>query len=60
MDEDNYLKDEELELALKAIFKRSQVDMDFRALCLSDPDAAFLEVCGKKPPPGKNIRFSNE
>jgi len=48
---------EEIELAVEKIFKLSQTDAEFRALCLSSPLEAIRQVTGKSPPPDFRIRF---
>jgi len=51
------LTEDELKMAVQKIFKRSQTDPAFRALCLDDPREAIRRVAGKPAPPGLNIRF---
>jgi len=51
------LTQDELQRAVREIFRRSQTDPEFRALCLSDPHAALRRLTGKTPPPGTDIRF---
>lgn len=51
------LTEDELEAAVRKIFKLSQTDPAFRALCLDDPKEAIRRVAGKSVPPGRNIRF---
>lgn len=51
------LTEHELEAAVRKIFKLSQTDPAFRALCLDDPKEAIRRVAGKSVPPGRNIRF---
>jgi hypothetical protein len=48
---------EELTRAVRAVFRRSQTDPEFRALCLSNPNEALRLVAGKAVPPGLDIRF---
>jgi hypothetical protein len=55
---DATLTQEELTRALREIFKRSQTDLEFRTLCLSDPNEALRLVTGKAVPPDINIRFA--
>ena len=56
-DKAEILTEEELKEAVKSIFKRSQTDMEFRKLCLSNPSEAVLKVCGKPLPEGVKIKF---
>jgi hypothetical protein len=56
-DETAILTEEELEDALRSIFKRSQTDMEFRKLCLSNPAEAVRKVSGKSPPEGVKLKF---
>lgn len=51
------LTEYELEAAIRKIFKLSQTDPVFRALCLDDPKEAIRRVAGKSVRPGLNIRF---
>ncbi len=52
------LTQEEMEKkVLPALFKRSQTDPEFRALCVEKPEEAVFEISGKKPPAGKKIQF---
>ena len=51
------LTEEELREAVAKIFKRSQTDLEFRKLCLSNPSEAVLKVCGKPLPEGVKIKF---
>ena len=43
--------------ALKAVFKKASTDANFRAKCLSDPQAAVQEAAGMDVPAGLEIRF---
>ena len=51
------LTQEELNRAVREIFKRSQTDPEFRALCLSDPNEALRLITGKAAPPDLKIQF---
>jgi hypothetical protein len=51
------LTEEELKRAVQKIFKLSQMDPEFRALCLSSPDEAIHRITGKTVPDGTRIRF---
>jgi hypothetical protein len=51
------LTEEELKRAVQKIFKLSQIDPAFRALCLSNPDEAIQRVTGKPAPPDVKIQF---
>jgi hypothetical protein len=51
------LTEEELRRAVREIFKRSQVDADFRALCLAQPHEALRRITGKMVPPDVEIQF---
>jgi len=53
------LTEEELKDAVKTIFKRSQTDLEFRKLCLSDPAAAIRKITGKSIPEGVKLKFLN-
>jgi hypothetical protein len=55
--EDDILSDQELERAVKKVFKLSQTDPEFRALCLSNPDEAIRQVTGKAVPGGIKLQF---
>jgi hypothetical protein len=48
---------EELRRAVREIFKRSQVDPEFRALCLSNPHEALRLITGKAVPADFKIQF---
>ena len=50
MDEE-ILTEEELKRAVQRIFKLSQTDPAFRALCLSNPNEAIQRITGKAVPP---------
>jgi hypothetical protein len=51
------LSEEELRRAVQKIFKLSQTDPAFRALCLSDPNEAIQRMTGKAVPPDVKIQF---
>jgi hypothetical protein len=51
------LTEEELQRAVQKIFKLSQMDSKFRALCLNDPNEAIQRIAGKAVPPGIKIQF---
>lgn len=51
------LTGDELKAAVQKIFKLSQTDPAFRALCLADPREAVRRVAGKAVPPDLKIRF---
>jgi len=51
------LTQEELQRAVRQIFKRSQTDPAFRALCLRDPHEALRLVTGKAVPADLKIEF---
>jgi hypothetical protein len=54
---DDILTEEELERAVRQVFKLSQTDPEFRALCLSDPNEAIHQVTGKAVPDGIKLQF---
>jgi hypothetical protein len=56
MDEE-ILTEDELERAVKQIFKLSQTDPEFRALCLSNPNEAIRQMTGKAVAPGIKLQF---
>ncbi len=56
MDED-ILTEDELERAVKKIFKLSQTDPEFRALCLSNPNEAIRQMTGKAVAAGIELQF---
>jgi hypothetical protein len=56
MDE-TILTEEELKRAVQKIFKLSQTDPAFRALCLSNPNEAIQRMTGKAVPPDVKIQF---
>ena len=56
MDEE-ILTEEELKRAVQKIFKLSQTDPEFRALCLSDPNEAIRQMTGKAVAPGSKSSF---
>lgn len=51
------LTEAEIKDALPSLFKRSQTDLAFRKLCLSDPRAALRELTGKALPEGFKLKF---
>jgi hypothetical protein len=51
------LTEEELKEAIKTIFKRSQTDLEFRKLCLSNPAEAVRKITGKSLPEGFKLQF---
>lgn len=51
------LTEAEIKQAIKTIFKRSQTDIVFRRLCLTNPAAAIREISGKFLPDGFVIEF---
>ena len=51
------LTQEELRRAVRDIFRRSQTDPEFRALCLSDPHEALRLTTGKAVPADLKIQF---
>jgi len=55
--ETEVLTEEELKEALKSLFKRSQTNMEFRKLCLSDPAEAIHRITGKALPEGFKLKF---
>ncbi len=46
-----------MQKALATVFKRSQTDVEFRNLCLNDPEQAIYEITGKKLPARSAIQF---
>ncbi len=56
MDEE-ILTDEELKRAVQKVFKLSQTDPEFRALCLRDPNQAIRLISGKAVPLHIKIQF---
>lgn len=48
---------QEADLILEEMVKRTQVDSEFRQLCLSDPDAAAKQATGKELPENYILRF---
>ena len=56
MDED-ILSEEELKRAVQRIFRLSQTDAEFRAICLSNPGEAIQRITGKTVAPGVKIQF---
>lgn len=56
MDQD-ILTEEELERAVKRIFKLAQTDPEFRALCVSHPNEAIHQITGKAVPDGITLQF---
>ncbi|MBX9843258.1 MAG: hypothetical protein K2Z80_15760 [Xanthobacteraceae bacterium] len=53
------LTEEELRRAVREIFKRSQIDPEFRALCLSNPHEALRLTTGRAVPTDLNIQFQD-
>lgn len=53
----NILTEEEIKAAIRELFKRSQIDWEFRQLCLRDPAAAIREISGKSLPEGFDLQF---
>jgi hypothetical protein len=51
------LTEEELRRALQKIFKLSQTDPAFRAICLTDPNEAIRLISGKVVSHDVKIRF---
>ena len=49
------LTEEELERAVRTIFKLSQTDPEFRMLCLGNPHEAIHRITGKAVPDGTKI-----
>jgi hypothetical protein len=56
MDEE-ILTEDELRRAVQKIFKLSQTDPEFRALCLDNPNEAIHRITGKAVPPDVKIQF---
>jgi hypothetical protein len=56
MDE-TVLTQDELRHAVREVFKRSQMDPAFRALCLRDPHEALRTITGKVVPADLKIQF---
>lgn len=56
MDEE-VLTEEELKRAVQKIFRLSQTDPEFRAICLSNPNEAIQRITGKSVAPGVKIQF---
>jgi hypothetical protein len=55
--DDEILTEEELKRAVQKIFKLSQTDREFRALCLGNPNEAIHRITGKAVPLGTKIQF---
>lgn len=55
--EEEILTEEEIQEAVRKIFKHAQTDIEFRKLCLSDPAEAIREITGKSLPPNYKLRF---
>lgn len=51
------LTEEELERAVRRVFKLSQTDPEFRILCLSNPNEAIHRITGKSVPLDVKIQF---
>ena len=47
----------EAEQAIEQIVKRAQTDIQFRQLCIDNPNLAAQEVTGKDIPEGFTLRF---
>ena len=47
----------EAEVAIEQIVKRAQTDIQFRQLCLDNPNSVVQEVTGKDIPEGFTLRF---
>ncbi|HUZ33914.1 MAG TPA: hypothetical protein VMV19_17675 [Xanthobacteraceae bacterium] len=56
MDEE-FLTGEELKRAVQKVFKLSQTDLKFRALCLADPNEAIRLIAGKAVQRDIQIQF---
>jgi hypothetical protein len=56
MDQD-ILTEEELKRAVQKIFRLSQTDPEFRAICLNNPNEAIQRITGKTVAPGIKIQF---
>lgn len=54
---EEFLTEEELKSAVEKIFKRAQIDPEFRKLCLGNPEEAIRRLTGKAVPAGTRIRF---
>jgi hypothetical protein len=51
------LTEEELKRAVQKIFKLTQTDPAFRALCLTNPNEAIQRITGKAVPSDVKIQF---
>jgi hypothetical protein len=51
------LTEEELNRAVRKVFKLSQTDPEFRTLCLSYPNEAIRRITGKAVPLDIKIQF---
>ena len=54
---DRIITSSEAEQAIERIVKRAQTDIQFRQLCLDNPNYAALEVTGNNIPEGFTLRF---
>ena len=50
------LTEDELKRAVQKIFKLSQTDPAFRALCLTNPNEAIQRITGKAVPPEATLK----
>jgi hypothetical protein len=48
---------QEADSLLEEMVKRAQSDLEFRQLCLSEPNIATKQVTGKEVPEGFKLRF---
>lgn len=55
---DEVIAEDELKVALAAVFKRAQTDLEFRSLCLENPAEAIFQVSGKRLPAGATMSFT--
>ncbi|MGQ0683060.1 hypothetical protein [Bradyrhizobium sp.] len=51
------MTEEELKRAVQRVFRLSQTDPEFRAICLSNPNEAIQRITGKTVAPGIRIQF---
>lgn len=54
------ISEDELREVLLEIFRKSQIDPDFRDQCLKDAGAAIFQVSGKILPDGSTLEFLEE
>ena len=54
------LTEDEIKAALPELFRRSQIDLAFRTLCLENPGEALRRLTGKALPEGIDLRFLDE